>query len=119
MIMMIMVKWKISVQDEVSTSTIALLHALSQQILCLLFFDGGSRSAKHTNSLTGRITYDSLVAAIPIDLKFFHKEMLSSEISLDEALFMLSSHKLGHAGYTNLRQELKTNVDLPDHYRLM
>ena len=45
--------------------------------------------------------------------------MLSSEIGLDEALFMLSSYKLGCTGYTNFRQELKSKVDLPAYYRLM
>ena len=42
--------------------------------------------------------------------------MVSREISLDEALFILSTYKLGRTG---LRQELKTKVDLPAHYRLM
>ena len=55
---------------------------------------------KNTNSFTGRITYDNLVAAIHLGLKLFHKEMLSSEIGLDEAHLTLSSHKLGHAKYT-------------------
>ena len=43
--------------------------------------------------------------------------MVSREISLDEALFILSTYKLGRTGYTSLRQELKTKVDLPAHYR--
>ena len=33
--------------------------------------------------------------------------MVSREISLDEALFILSTYKLGQTGYTSLRQELK------------
>ena len=45
--------------------------------------------------------------------------MVSREISLDEDLFILSTYKLGRTGYTCLRQELKTKVDLPAHYRLM
>ena len=45
--------------------------------------------------------------------------MVSRDISFDEALFMLSSYKHGRTGYTSLRQELKTKVDLPAHYRLM
>ena len=32
---------------------------------------------------------------------------------------MLSNYKLGWTGYTSLRQELKTKVDLPAHCRLM
>ena len=51
----------------------------------------------------------------PVALKLFHKETLSSEASLDEALFMLSSYKFDHTGYTNHRRELKTKVDLPAH----
>ena len=46
-------------------------------------------------------------------------EMVSREISLDEALFILSTYKLRRTGYTSLRQELKTKVDLPAYYRLM
>ena len=40
--------------------------------------------------------------------------MVSREVSLDEALFILSTYKLGRTGYTSLRQELKTKV-----YRLI
>ena len=61
--------------------------------------------------------HDRAVASV--GLKLFHKEMVSREISLDEALFMLSTYKLGRTVYTSLRQELKTKVDLPAHYRLM
>ena len=49
--------------------------------------------------------HDRAVAAV--GLKLFRKEMVSREISLDEALFILSTYKLGRTGYTSLRQELK------------
>ena len=32
---------------------------------------------------------------------------------------MLSTYKLGRTGYSSLRQELKSRVELPPHYRLM
>ena len=46
-------------------------------------------------------------AVAEVGLKLFRKEMVSREISLDEALFILSTYKLGQTGYTSLRQELK------------
>ena len=49
--------------------------------------------------------HDRAVAAV--GLKLFRKEMVSREISLDEALFILSIYKLGQTGYTSLRQESK------------
>ena len=58
--------------------------------------------------------HDRSVATV--DPKLF---LVSRDISLDEALFMLSSYKLGRTGYISLRQELKTKIDLPAHYRLM
>ena len=45
--------------------------------------------------------HDRAVASV--DLKLLRKEMVSREISLDEALFILSTYKLGRTGYTSLR----------------
>ena len=105
-------------QDEASTSTIAPLDALSPHhskrrtdALFALLKEEAEMQKITTTQLLGYMLHrenyihDRAVAAV--GLKLFRKEMVSREISLDEALFILSTYKLGRTGYTSLRQELK------------
>ena len=51
-------------------------------------------------------------------MKLFQQEPVAKELSLDEALYMLSAYKLGHSGYTNLRFDMKKRVEFPAYYRV-
>ena len=42
-----------------------------------------------------------------IGMKLFHEQLVSKELSIDEALHILSTYKLGRIGYTTLRRDLK------------
>ena len=52
-----------------------------------------------------------------IGMKLFQQEPVAKELSLDEALYMLSAYKLGRSGYTNLRFDMKKRVEFPAYYR--
>ena len=118
------------VQEEESTSKITPLDELSPRhtkrrtdALFSLLKEEAEEQKITTTQLLGFLLHrenyihDRAVAAI--GLKLFHKETITSEISLDEGLFMLSTYKLGRTGYSSLRQELKSRVELPPYYRLM
>eukprot|EP00731_Ephydatia_muelleri_P028943 Em0020g587a len=118
------------VQEEESTSKITPLDELSPRhtkrrtdALFSLLKEEAEEQKITTTQLLGFLLHrenyihDRAVAAI--GLKLFHKETITREISLDEGLFMLSTYKLGRTGYSSLRQELKSRVELPPHYRLM
>ena len=105
-------------QDKASTSTIAPLDALSPchskrrtDALFALLKEEADMQKITTTQLLGymlhRENYIHDRAGASVGLQLFRKEMVSREISLDEALFMLSTYKLGRTGYTSLRQELK------------
>ena len=51
-------------------------------------------------------------------MKLFQQEPVAKELSLDEALYMLSAYKLGHSGYTNLMFDMKKRVEFPAYYRV-
>ena len=53
-----------------------------------------------------------------IGMKLFQQEPVAKELSLDEALYMLSAYKLGRSGYTNLRFDMKKWVEFPVYYRV-
>ena len=53
-----------------------------------------------------------------IGMKLFQQEPVAKELSLDEALYMLSAYKLGRSGYTNLRFDMKKRVEFPAYYRV-
>lgn len=102
------------VQDEASTSTIAPLNALSSRhfkrrtdaLLALLKEEAEVQKITTTQLLGYMLHGESYIPDRPVaslGLKLFHKEMVSTVISLDEALFMLSSYKLGWTGNTSLR----------------
>ena len=51
-------------------------------------------------------------------MKLFQQEPVAKELSLDEALYMLSAYKLGRSGYTSLRFDMKKRVEFPAYYRV-
>ena len=113
-------------QEEESTSKITPLDELSPchtkrrtDALFSLLKEEAEEQKTTTTQLLGFLLHrenyihDRAVAAI--GLKLFHKETITREISLDVGLFMLLTYKLGRTGYSSLRQELKSRVELPPH----
>ena len=109
-------------QDEASTSTITPLDALSPRhskrrtdVLFALLKEEAEMQKITTTQLLGymlhRENYIHDRAVVSVGLKLFCKEMVSREIRLDEALFMLSTYKLGWTGYTSLRQVRKNRLN--------
>ena len=114
----------VDVQDEEKTSTITLdrdelstRHTKRTDALFSLLKEEAEEQKITTTQLLGflfhRENYIHDRAVAVVGLKLFHKETITREISLDEGLFMLSSYKLGCTGYSSLRQELKSRVELP------
>ena len=53
-----------------------------------------------------------------VGMKLLQQEPVAEELSLDEALYMLSAYKLGRSGYMNLRFDMKKRVGFPAYYRV-
>ena len=66
-----------------------------------------------------RVNYTHDKAVAEVGKKLFDQESVDREVTLDEALYMLSTYRLGRSAYTSLRHDLMQKVDLPAHYKLM
>ena len=66
-----------------------------------------------------RVNYTHDKAVVKVGKKLFDQESVDREVTLDEALYMLSTYRLGRSAYTSLRHDLIQKVDLPAHYKLM
>ena len=66
-----------------------------------------------------RVNYTHDKAVAEVGKKLFDQESVDREVTLDEALHMLSTYRLGRSAYTSLRHYLMQKVDLPAHYKLM
>ena len=65
-----------------------------------------------------RVNYTDDKAVAEVGKKLFDQESVDREVTLDEALYMLSTYRLGQSAYTSLKQYLMQRLDLA-HYRLM
>ena len=66
-----------------------------------------------------RVNYTHDKAVAEVGKKLFDQESVDREVTLDEALYMLSTYRLGRSAYTSLIHDLMPKVDLPAHYKLM
>ena len=66
-----------------------------------------------------RVNYTHNKTVAEVGKKLFDQESVDREVTLDEALYMLSTYRLGRSAYTSLRHDLMQKVDLPAHYKLM
>eukprot|EP00731_Ephydatia_muelleri_P014210 Em0007g1520a len=62
-------------------------------------------------------THDKTVAEV--GKKLFDQESVGREVTLDEALYVLSTYRLSRSAYTNMRHDLMQKVDLSAHYKIM
>ena len=60
-----------------------------------------------------------MIRLAEVGKKSFDQESVDREVTLDEALYMLSTHRLGRSAYTSMRHDLMQKVDLPAHYKIM